>query len=201
MIAENDRASASTFEGKRRARASSCSTACWWRSAAGRTRRSPGSSSTQVAGRRARLHRGRRRSGGPHEPSIFAIGDVVGEPMLAHKASHEGRVRGRSDRRARTSRSSRARFRPSCSPIPRSPGRASPRRRPKERGSEVDVAKFPWGASGRAITLDRTDGLTKLIIDPGDRARARRGHRRSRRRRADRRRRAGDRDGRATRPT
>ena len=61
-------------------------------------------------------------SGGPTNPSIFAIGDVVGEPMLAHKASHEGRVAVEVDRRARTWRSSRRRFRPSSSPIPRSPG-------------------------------------------------------------------------------
>ena len=63
-------------------------------------------------------------------------------------------------------------------------------------GRKVTIAKFPWGASGRAITLDRTDGLTKLILDPDDRTASRRRPGRPRRRRADRRRRAGDRDGR-----
>ena len=56
------------------------------------------------------------------EPTIYAIGDVVGEPMLAHKASHEGARRRRRDRRASASRSSRWRSRRSSSPIPRSRG-------------------------------------------------------------------------------
>ena len=57
------------------------------------------------------------------EPSIFAIGDVAGEPMLAHKASHEGRVAVEVIAGTRP-RSSRRRFRPSCSPIPSSRGPA-----------------------------------------------------------------------------
>jgi len=63
------------------------------------------------------------------DPHIMAIGDVAGEPMLAHKASHEGKV---ADTRRR---SSRRRFRPSCSPIPKSPGPASPWTKPNARGA------------------------------------------------------------------
>ena len=86
--------------------------------------------------------------------------------MLAHKASHEGRVAveviaGR-ERRVR----SRARFRRSSSPIRSWRGAGSPKRRRRRRAARSTIAKFPWGASGRAITLDRTDGLTKLILDP-----------------------------------
>jgi dihydrolipoamide dehydrogenase len=100
-----------------------------------------------------------------HEPSIFAIGDVVGEPMLAHKASHEGRVA------VEVMAGENVAFRPRAIPAvvftdPElawaglTEGQAGADNRP------VTVAKFPWGASGRAITLDRTDGLTKLILDP-----------------------------------
>ena len=92
--------------------------------------------------------------------------------------------------------SSRRRFPPWSSPIRRSPGPASPRREAEKQGRKVEVAKFPWRASGRAIAIDRVDGMTKLLIDPDDRAHPRRRHRRVRRRRADRRRRARDRDGR-----
>src|SRR5579863_6765053 len=53
------------------------------------------------------------------------------------------------------------RFRRSCSPIRKLPGAASPKLRRKKK-----IAKFPWGASGRAVTLDRPEGMTKLLIDP-----------------------------------
>ena len=72
-------------------RRSSSSIACWCRSAAGRTRRFPGST-RRTSRSISAASSWSTSSGGPHEPSIFAIGDVVGEPMLAHKASHEGRV-------------------------------------------------------------------------------------------------------------
>jgi dihydrolipoamide dehydrogenase len=100
-----------------------------------------------------------------HEPSLFAIGDVVGEPMLAHKASHEGRVA------VEVIAGENVAFAPRAIPAvvftdPElawaglTEARAAMDRRP------VTIAKFPWGASGRAITLDRSDGLTKLVIDP-----------------------------------
>jgi len=98
------------------------------------------------------------------EPSIFAIGDVVGEPMLAHKASHEGRVAVEVIAGENTA------FLPQAIPAvvftdPELAWAGLTEAQAQKEGRAVTVAKFPWGASGRAITLDRTDGLTKLILD------------------------------------
>src|SRR3954464_12000326 len=103
--------------------------------------------------------------GRPHEPSIFAIGDVVGEPMLAHKASHEGRVA------VEVMAGENVAFAPRAIPAvvftdPELAWAGLTEAQAATEGRHVTVAKFPWGASGRAITLDRTDGLTKLILDP-----------------------------------
>jgi dihydrolipoyl dehydrogenase len=100
-----------------------------------------------------------------HEPSIFAIGDVVGEPMLAHKASHEGRVA------VEVMAGENVAFSPRAIPAvvftdPELAWAGLTEAQAAKDGRHVAVAKFPWGASGRAITLDRTDGLTKLILDP-----------------------------------
>jgi dihydrolipoamide dehydrogenase len=100
-----------------------------------------------------------------HEPSIFAIGDVVGEPMLAHKASHEGRVA------VEVMAGENVAFAPRAIPAvvftdPELAWCGLTEAEAAKAGRHVTVAKFPWGASGRAITLDRTDGLTKLILDP-----------------------------------
>ena len=99
------------------------------------------------------------------DPSIYAIGDVVGEPMLAHKAMHEGRtaveaIIGR-----------KVAFEPHAIPAvvftdPEIAWAGLTETQAKENGREIAVAKFPWGASGRAITLDRPEGMTKLILDP-----------------------------------
>jgi dihydrolipoamide dehydrogenase len=99
------------------------------------------------------------------DSSVYAIGDVVGEPMLAHKASHEGRtaveaIAGR-----------KVAFEPHAIPAvvftdPEIAWAGLTETQAKESGREIAVAKFPWGASGRAITLDRPEGLTKLILDP-----------------------------------
>jgi len=99
------------------------------------------------------------------EPSIFAIGDVVGEPMLAHKASHEGRVA------VEVIAGSKATFAPLAIPAvvftdPELAWAGLTEAQAQAAGRTVTVAKFPWAASGRAITLDRVDGLTKLLIDP-----------------------------------
>jgi dihydrolipoamide dehydrogenase len=99
------------------------------------------------------------------EPSIFAIGDVVGEPMLAHKASHEGRVAveviaGRNVVFAPRAIPAVVFTDPELAWCGLTEAQASAESR------KVVVAKFPWGASGRAITLDRTDGMTKLVVDP-----------------------------------
>jgi dihydrolipoamide dehydrogenase len=100
-----------------------------------------------------------------HEPSIFAIGDVVGEPMLAHKASHEGRVA------VEVIAGENVAFTPRAIPavVFTDPELAWAGLTEEQAAAEkrpVMIAKFPWGASGRAITLDRTDGLTKLVLDP-----------------------------------
>jgi dihydrolipoamide dehydrogenase len=99
------------------------------------------------------------------EPSIFAIGDVVGEPMLAHKASHEGRVA------VEVIAGDNVVFAPRAIPAvvftdPELAWAGLTEAQAAKEQRQVSVAKFPWGASGRAITLDRTDGLTKLILDP-----------------------------------
>jgi dihydrolipoamide dehydrogenase len=99
------------------------------------------------------------------EPSIYAIGDVVGEPMLAHKASHEGRVAVESIAGERVA------FEPLAIPAvvftdPELAWCGLTENEAKQQSREVVVARFPWAASGRALTLDRPDGMTKLILDP-----------------------------------
>lgn len=96
---------------------------------------------------------------------IFAIGDIVGEPMLAHKASHEGRVA------VETILGQDSIFDPRAIPAvvftdPELAWCGLTEAEAKVQGREVKVVRFPWGASGRARTLGRTDGLTKLVIDP-----------------------------------
>ncbi len=98
------------------------------------------------------------------EPNIFAIGDVAGEPMLAHKASHEGHVA------VETIAGEKVAFEPNAIPAvvftdPELAWCGITENEAKEQGLDVEVARFPWAASGRAITMDRTDGLTKLIFD------------------------------------
>jgi dihydrolipoamide dehydrogenase len=99
------------------------------------------------------------------EPSLFAIGDVVGEPMLAHKASHEGRIA------VEVIAGENVAFEPRAIPAvvftdPELAWCGLTETQAKKADRKVTIAKFPWGASGRAITLDRTDGLTKLLLDP-----------------------------------
>ena len=99
------------------------------------------------------------------EPSIFAIGDVVGEPMLAHKASHEGRVA------VDAIAGDRVAFEPLAIPAvvftdPELAWCGLTESDAQKQGREVTVARFPWAASGRSLTLDRTDGMTKLVLDP-----------------------------------
>jgi dihydrolipoamide dehydrogenase len=99
------------------------------------------------------------------EPTIFAIGDVAGEPMLAHKAMHEGRVA------AEVIAGENVAFEPRAIPAvvftdPEIAWCGLTETEAQQQGRKVDLAKYPWAASGRAITLDRTDGMTKLLIDP-----------------------------------
>jgi dihydrolipoamide dehydrogenase len=99
------------------------------------------------------------------EPTIYAIGDVVGEPMLAHKASHEGRVA------VEAIAGERVAFEPVAIPAvvftdPEVAWCGLTEHDARAQGREIAVARFPWAASGRALTLDRPDGMTKLILDP-----------------------------------
>jgi dihydrolipoyl dehydrogenase len=99
------------------------------------------------------------------EPSIFAIGDVVGEPMLAHKASHEGRVAVEVIAGENVVFDARA-IPAVVFTDPEIAWCGLTETQAVKEGRTVSVAKFPWAASGRAITIDRVDGLTKLILDP-----------------------------------
>jgi dihydrolipoamide dehydrogenase len=99
------------------------------------------------------------------DPSIYAIGDVVGEPMLAHKASHEGRTA------VEAIAGHKVAFEPNAIPAvvfsdPEIAWCGLTETQAQKEGREIKVSRFPWGASGRAVTLDRTDGMTKLILDP-----------------------------------
>jgi dihydrolipoamide dehydrogenase len=101
-----------------------------------------------------------------NEPSIYAIGDVVGEPMLAHKASHEGRTAVDAIAGDRN-----VAFEPLAIPAvvftdPEVAWCGLTETDAQKQGRKVTVARFPWAASGRAITLGRTDGSTKLVLDP-----------------------------------
>jgi len=96
---------------------------------------------------------------------ISAIGDVVGEPMLAHKASHEARVA------VEAILGHKVAFEPQAIPAvvftdPEVAWCGLTENDAKKQGRTVSVAKFPWAALGRAIAIDRPDGMTKLIIDP-----------------------------------
>jgi len=104
---------------------------------------------------------GQRRTA---EPTLFAIGDVAGEPMLAHKASHEARVA------VEAIQGHKAVFEPQAIPAvvftdPEIAWTGLTEAQAKAEGRDFEVAKFPWGALSRAITVDRPDGLTKVVLD------------------------------------
>lgn len=101
-----------------------------------------------------------------NDPNIYAIGDIAGEPMLAHKASHEARVA------VEHIAGHNVAFEPKAIPAvvftdPEIAWAGLTENQAKEKNITIEVAKFPWAASGRAVTLDRNDGVTKLIIEPG----------------------------------
>jgi len=99
------------------------------------------------------------------DPAIYAIGDVVGEPMLAHKASHEGRTA------VEALAGHKVAFEPNAIPAvvftdPEVAWCGLTETQAQKENREVKVAKFPWAASGRAVTIDRPEGMTKILFDP-----------------------------------
>jgi dihydrolipoamide dehydrogenase len=99
------------------------------------------------------------------DPDIYAIGDVNGGALLAHRASKEGRIA------VEAILGEASAFDNVVIPAviytdPEVAWCGLSETEAKARGIEIQVAKFLWGASGRALTLDRPDGLTKLIIEP-----------------------------------
>jgi dihydrolipoamide dehydrogenase len=97
-------------------------------------------------------------------PSIFAIGDVVGQPMLAHKATHEGKVAAEVIAGGRASFDARA-IPNVAYTDPEVAWMGLSEAQAKAEGLEVERAVFPWAASGRALGMGRDEGLTKLLFD------------------------------------
>jgi dihydrolipoamide dehydrogenase len=102
-------------------------------------------------------------------PHIYAIGDVVGDPLLAHKASHQGKVAAEVIAGQRG-----AEFEPRAIPSvaytdPEVAWAGLTETEARARGIEYEQASFPWAASGRALSLARSEGLTKLLLEPGTR--------------------------------
>ncbi len=97
-------------------------------------------------------------------PHIFAIGDIVGQPMLAHKATHEGKVA------AEVIAGHKVEFQALCIPSvaytdPEVAWAGVTEIEAREKGIVIDKASFPWAASGRALSIARSEGSTKLIFD------------------------------------
>jgi len=98
-------------------------------------------------------------------PHIFAIGDIVGNPMLAHKATHEGKVA------AEVIAGMKSRFEPMTIPSvaytdPEVAWMGLSETEAREKGIEYHKGAFPWAASGRSLGIDRDEGLTKILFDP-----------------------------------
>jgi dihydrolipoamide dehydrogenase len=99
------------------------------------------------------------------DAAIYAIGDVAGEPMLAHKATREGRVAAEAIAGHETA------FDPRAMPAvvftdPEIAWCGLTEMQAQQENRAIEICRFPWGASGRATTLGRNDGLTKLLVDP-----------------------------------
>jgi len=97
-------------------------------------------------------------------PHIFAIGDIVGQPMLAHKATHEGKVA------AEVIAGHKVEFQALVIPSvaytdPEVAWAGMTETEAKAKGIAIEKASFPWAASGRALSVGRTEGTTKLIFD------------------------------------
>jgi len=98
------------------------------------------------------------------DPALLAVGDIAGGVLLAHKASKEARVAVETIV-GEPSTSTGVVIPAVVFTDPELAWCGVAEAEARAKGMEIDVAKFPWGASGRALTFDRTDGLTKLIVD------------------------------------
>jgi dihydrolipoyl dehydrogenase len=101
-------------------------------------------------------------------PHIYAIGDIVGDPMLAHKAVHEGKVA------AENIAGHKAFFEPMTIPSvaytdPEVAWMGLTETQARAQGIAYEKASFPWAASGRALSIAREEGATKVLLDPGSR--------------------------------
>ncbi len=99
------------------------------------------------------------------EPGVFAIGDIAGQPMLAHKATYEGKIA------VEAIAGRRSVYAPAAIPAvvftdPEIAWTGITETEARKAGVAVQISKFPWAASGRSTTLGRSDGLTKLLADP-----------------------------------
>lgn len=103
------------------------------------------------------------------DPHLWAIGDVAGEPMLAHKASREAKVAVESIAGESAKFDNRA-IPGVVFTDPEVAWAGLTETQAKQQGIEIEVARFPWGASGRATAIGRNDGLTKLIVSPATKA-------------------------------
>jgi dihydrolipoamide dehydrogenase len=99
------------------------------------------------------------------DPHVYAVGDVTGEPMLAHRASRQGKVAAEAIA-GRPSAFDNVAIPAVVFTDPEIAWCGLTEAQAQREGRAVKVAKFQWAASGRAITLGRSDGLTKLIVDP-----------------------------------
>ena len=152
-----------TYSDEGRSSRSRPSTACSFPSAGSPIRTASGSNTRRSSSTNAALSTSMRNGALPRNASI-AIGDVTGDPMLAHKASREGIVA------AEAIAGHSAAFDPRAIPavVYTSPEIAwcgVTEAEAKAQGLEIKVGKFPWGASGRAIAMGRPEGTTKIIAD------------------------------------
>ena len=144
------------------------STACSWPSAAGRT---ADAVAPEAAGLDVDEHGfipvdARQRTNVPH---IYAVGDVTGPPMLAHKATHEGKIA--AEVIAGLPAAFDARAIPSVAYTdPEVAWAGLTEEQARQKGIAYEKAVFPWSASGRALGIGRPEGLTKLLIDPATHA-------------------------------
>ena len=102
-----------------------------------------------------------------NQPHIFAIGDIIGHPMLAHKATHEGKVAAEAAAGMKVAFD--ARVVPSVAYTdPEVAWVGLTEAEAKEQGVDYGKGAFPWAASGRAISMQRSEGMTKLLFDASD---------------------------------